>query len=127
LQPVPVHQPSAERAGVGPRGSAVVARGEEAERALREGGLHRRPRPGPPKGELAPSHVVPCSAAHGRDHPDRSEDRAEMAAEIKERRRRAWLGSSDRRRDAEFGRQGKRGTSNKGGPGHYTAEAQRTL
>jgi len=41
-----------------------------------------------------------------------------MAAEIKERRRRAWLGSSDRRRDAEFSHQGKRGTINRGGPGY---------
>lgn len=40
-----------------------------------------------------------------------------MAAEIKERPRRAWVGSSDRRRDAECGHQGKRGTSNQGGPG----------
>ena len=44
-----------------------------------------------------------------------------MAAEIKERRRRAWPGSSDRRRDGEFGHQGKRGTSHQGGPGYQSS------
>jgi hypothetical protein len=47
-----------------------------------------------------------------------SEDRAAMASEIKERRRGAWLGSSDRRRDAEIGRRGKRGTKDPGGFGY---------
>jgi hypothetical protein len=41
-----------------------------------------------------------------------------MTAEIKERRRGAWLGSSNRRRDAEVGRQGERGTIDQGGLGY---------
>jgi hypothetical protein len=44
-----------------------------------------------------------------------------MSAEIKERRRGAWLGSSDRRRDAEGGRQGERGTIDQGGFGYQRA------
>ncbi len=56
LEPVSVDQPATEGAGVGPGRGAVVARGEEPERALRVGGLHRRPRPGLPEGKVAPSH-----------------------------------------------------------------------
>jgi hypothetical protein len=43
-----------------------------------------------------------------------------MAAEIKKRRRGAWPEPSDRRRDAEIGRQGKRGLINQAGFRHQT-------
>jgi hypothetical protein len=39
----------------------------------------------------------------------------------------AWLESSDRRRDAEIGRQGKRGTINQGGLCHQVASARSPL
>ena len=63
------------------------------------------PDPGGPR-LVQPVEQLEGRTLHGRDHPDWSEDRDAMAVGIKERRKGAWLGSSDWRRDAEAGRQG---------------------